>query len=162
MGFWTDAEQGGEASEKSAPGWHRYKVTSVLRGSKARTFKSSKGDPQLMVVLTDEEGGEATAMFTLSERAAWSLAKFLSRAGVDLEQLDRDGVDLESWTDESFARRRLDGLLVWAHCEHEEVGAKVYTRLDFKHGEEVPIDIATSMGDHPEVEPESDDDDIPF
>lgn len=156
------AEQ--EGAPKSEPGWHIYTVTGVLRGTRTKTFESRAGDPQILVVFTDEEGLEAAQMFTLSEKAGWALARFVSRAGVDVRKLREDGVEPGDWADEDFAKRKIMHRQVYANCEHEESGGKTYTRLNFAHKDDVPVDVVQRLGQlGPRESGEDDPDgDIPF
>jgi hypothetical protein len=169
MGYWTQRDQDGPP--KSSEGWHHYTVTKVMRGTDKRDFSSRDGDPQILVVLSDEEGAEATTMFTLSDKASWVLARFLARSGVNLEDLDQESVSLTEWEDQKFASRWLDGLKVWANCEHQHGDqGKVYTRLSFFHENEVPgnaLGKSKSGAQHDgsafaDGTPVPDDEEIPF
>lgn len=171
MGYWTDRDQDGPP--KSTEGWHRYKVTKVMRGTEHKDFQSKSGDPQILVIFQDEDSAEASAMFTLSDKASWVLARFLARAGVDLERLDEEAA-LADFAHEATAQRWLEGLKVWANCEHQRGNdGKVYTRLSFFHEHEVPGNVlsrgksgspATAAGPDTfgDGSPVPDDDDIPF
>jgi hypothetical protein len=176
MGYWTDRDQDGPP--KSAEGWHRYEAVKVMRGTESRNFQSKAGDPQLLVILKDEEGSEASTMFTLSDKASWVLARFLARAGVDLGEMDGSNVGLGDLEDETVAGRWIVGLKVWANCAHESgQDGKTYTKLNFFHEHEVPggaLSRGRSQGGDPEPadsggadsfddgSPVPDDDDIPF
>lgn len=158
---WTGAEKG-QGGPQSEPGWHLYAVTDAIRGTRDRTFESKKGDPQLLVIFHDEDGGEATTMFTLSEKAAWTLARFLSRAGFDLDALTAEGVEPKDWADEDFAKERLRNKRVYAYCSHEKVGDRTFTKLAFEHRDKVPGEHVKRLGERPDMPDEEPDGDIPF
>jgi len=166
MGYWSDAAES-EGGPKSPPGWHFYQVTRAMRVTKGgREFRSKNGDPQLFVIFEDEDGLEASQMFTLSAKAGWTLAKFLSRAGVDLAALDSEGIAIDDWASETFARERLEGLGAWAFCEHEQSGERTYTNLAFAHLDEVPADVLEKRKERvaasEKLAAALDDSDIPF
>lgn len=85
-------------------------ITKVVFGSKSSgQFKSSSGDPRIMIVMADGEGREAAMFITLSEKAGWVLRALLSAAGVDRTKMQADGVKLSDFAREDFGSANLVG-----------------------------------------------------
>ncbi|MFH1418781.1 MAG: hypothetical protein ABII12_10925 [Planctomycetota bacterium] len=70
---------------------------------------SKSGHPQIMLVFQDREAREITQMITLSETAAWVLARILGCCDppANLARMESDGVEPEHFADEGFADRIL-------------------------------------------------------
>ena len=104
---WTDLAD--DKPPQMAPGRKRVQVTQCMRKRKnGDEFRSASG-PYLMVVFADDDGYEGTALYTLTEKAQWKLARDLSRLGVDLEALDKQGVSLSDFEDEDTASKIMVG-----------------------------------------------------
>lgn len=86
------------------------RIAKVIYGKKGGApFKSKSGDPQIMAIFEDTDGNEASQMFTLSDKAAWVLARLLSRCGVDLDTLRADGIDPKHFVDKAICDKYLVG-----------------------------------------------------
>ena len=104
------SKEGGDYAERIPAGVHDVEITRVLFGSKGGgVFQSRAGDPQIMLILADREGREAAQMVTLSQKAAWALARLLSAAGANLTRMKADGVEPKDFADEGFATANLVG-----------------------------------------------------
>ena len=116
MGFdWKQASESTQAA-LMPEGYHKAKVVKVVMGKKDGTlFVSRDNDPQVMAVFANEQGEEAAVMFTLSTKASWLLAKFLSCAGADLERMSKEGVTPDRFADQSFAQAQLMNQIGRAH-----------------------------------------------
>ena len=102
--------EGGERAEKIPGGVHDLKIIKVVFGKKdGHAFQSKSGDPQIMVVVTDAQGREAAQMYTLSDKAGWTLAKLLGAAGANLTRMETDGVEIGAFAEPSFATQNLVG-----------------------------------------------------
>lgn len=113
MGFdWEQeaAKEGGDYAEPLSAGVHDVEITRVLFGSKGGgPFRSRAGDAQIMLIFADREGRECAQMVTLSEKAAWVLARLLSAAGANLARMKADGVEPKAFADDRFAVANLVG-----------------------------------------------------
>lgn len=163
MDWLKSADKQFDDSEKISTGIQKLRVIKVLNGKKdGSPFKSKNGDPQMMVVFKNTKGEEGPCMFTLSEKAVWTLAKFMSRAGVNLEKMNADGVTHAHFEDPQFAKRVLMDRVVWADVTYREgKSGKEYPNFDFMHENEVPVQLVveqTEAAKHQPVEEE----DIPF
>lgn len=139
---WTDAAQGGQ-SERLEPGYHFTKIDRLVMGSKKGPFKSSKGDPQIMVVFVDDLGSESSTMLTLSAKAGWTLARLLSCCGVDLAKMKADGIEPQHFANEALAKSYLVGKGVWIKVEPDGE----YQKVTPLHEEDVPPEAkATNPG----------------
>lgn len=168
MGYWKDMENGPGQSDRCRSGVQKLTVVNVLHGKKDGTeFVSSKGDPQMLLVFENEHEEECTCMFTLSEKAAWTVYKFISRAGLDIDQMEADGVTIETFHDLDFCRKQLIGRSVWADVEFRTgKNGKEYADLSFMHESELPVDVLKkkpSVIFQPALDPiRPDEDEIPF
>ena len=140
---WTHAEQGDPQAqtERLPEGWHRVRITRIVtHRSTGEPFTSRKGDPQIMAVFADDRGREATQMYTLSDAAAWTLARLLSRIGHDLDTLQEEGVEPRHFADRRFAEDRLLGRAVWAHVTWSEPDdrGRQYSEVTALHEHELP------------------------
>lgn len=150
---WSEAAEGGGAGDKIEPGIHRVTGSKVVRGSAKGDFTSKKGDPQIMLVVENEEGAEAAVMFTLSEKAGWTLARWLSRCGVDLKQMEKEGVDITHFANEDIAEQWLVGKSLWVRVSlgsdpkyrnlepMKEEEARMEAPEKFSAGEDSPPDL---------------------
>jgi hypothetical protein len=137
---WTGAAEGGNA-EKMHPGYHYARVDRVIMGKKSGAFKSRNGDPQIMVIFNDDlDGGEASTMLTLSDKAAWTVARLLSRLGVDLEQMKRDNVEPRHFANEKLAQSYFVGKSCWIKVEPDGE----YQKVTPLKNEEVPEEFTKS------------------
>lgn len=109
---WNQAAQqeGGEYAEKLPDGTHQVEITRLVFGRKdGSVFTSKSGDPQVMLIFSDELGREVNQMITLSYKAGFVLAKILDAAGADLDRMSADGVTPKSFADPEFANANLVG-----------------------------------------------------
>jgi hypothetical protein len=106
-------------------------VRDVVFGSKkGGPFKSSNGDPQVMLVYADDHGNEATEMVTLSDKAAWKLAQLLSASGANMKAMKEKNITPTSFTDERFARANLVNRKFRADLQYEKGNdGKEYARV---------------------------------
>ena len=96
-------------AEKVPAGVHELEIKRLVFGSKNGTFVSKGGDPQIMVIFADDQGREASQMYTLSAKAGWALARLLEACGVDMQRMEADDVEPSDFADEAFARANLMG-----------------------------------------------------
>lgn len=164
---WREEAEGAGQSDKLSPGYHRVRGAKVVMGKGSGLFKSKKGDPQIMLVVENEDGQEGTQMFTLSDKASWTLARWLSRCGVDLSAMEAEGVEPKHFTNEEIAKQYLVGKECWVLVEEDGQ----YLRLTPVKEEEVDLARRPSPGGAPSttaptpggsVDPALNLDDIPF
>lgn len=124
MGFnWTEEadKEGGSRAPRIPVGQHDLTIAKVVFGTKTKGwFKSSNGDRQIMLIVTDEKGGEASIMVTLSDKAAFVLAQILKAAGADTNKMNERGITPEKFTDEKFATAALVGRKFRGEVEYEK------------------------------------------
>lgn len=150
MGWKAKAErEGGEFADKMPAGIHRATVVRVMRERKdGTTFTSSRtGAPQLMVVFANAHDEEAVAMFTLSDKADWVLAKFMSCAGIDLDRMDADGITTRHFEDADFAAKQLMDRECWILVEYKS--GSDFPKVGFLKPEEVPASELRKQGGAP-------------
>lgn len=106
---WTTDDEGDTAQLPA--GVHSVQIKRIQYGSKGGgPFVSKKGDPQIMVVFSDEEGREAVSMFTLSNGAAWTLRHLLKRFGADVDAMTAQGIEPKHIANASVGDTWLVGL----------------------------------------------------
>jgi hypothetical protein len=108
---WEDAAKPGKQRAPKIPPSDEVdlEIKDLVFGSKTGAFKSSNGDPQIMLILTDGKGNESGTMVTLSDKAAWTLAQILAACGTNLSAMKQRGIKPEKFADERFARANLVG-----------------------------------------------------
>lgn len=109
---WTESSEpregdGGHRAPRIPDGDHDVAVAKVVFGKGNTLFQSNNRDPQILVIFADEEGREASEMFTLSDRAAWKLALVLRAAGANVQKMDERGVKPTDFADEEFCEKNL-------------------------------------------------------
>ena len=111
MGLQQDAEKsGGQNAPQIPAGLADVEIKKLIHANRdGERFVSQKGDPQMMVVYADDNGGEAADMFTLSDTAGWALAKVMEAAGMNLAKLDAAGVAYHHFANEEWAAKALVG-----------------------------------------------------
>jgi len=135
---WKQSSEGTQA-DLMPEGYHKARVIKVVTAKKDGTVLQSKnGDPQVMAVFANDANEEAAVMFTLSAKAGWILAKFLSCAGADLDRMTKSGITPERFADHDFAEKQLLKRECWAKATHSTTNGKTYCNLDFLHADEVP------------------------
>lgn len=108
---WSGSAEGGAQAE-TIPNGDLVPVTisKIVYGKKGgQPFQSKSGDPQIMVVFRDLEEREASQMFTLSKKAAWTLARLMHRFGVDLDGLAASGIEPHHFAEKHIADNYLIG-----------------------------------------------------
>lgn len=142
---WSKSAEGGNA-EKMSNGYHYATVDRVILGSKGKgLFKSKSGDPQIMVVFTDPiDGGESSSMFTLSDKAAWTLSRLLARLGVDLDALKAQDVSPKHFANGALAESYLRGKSCWIKVEPDPAKPE-YQRITPLEPTEVPDEVRNAL-----------------
>lgn len=160
-----DWESAAEGSTGIPEGHQRVKCVKVMRHKKnGDGYASKDGDPQLYTVWQTKNEEEGLAIFTLSDKAAFTLARALKCCGADLARMKDAGVTPASFADEDFAAKQLVGRECWVYAEKEGK----YTNLSFLEENEVPSAAmygdAKSGGDNDKVDdgPDIPEDEIPF
>lgn len=121
--------EGKPQAEKIPDGVHDLTVKKIVYGSKAKDFRSKSGDTQMMVVFVDAEGCEAAQMYTLSQKAAWTLARLLGACGLDLARMKAEGVEPVNFSDPDFAETNLLNRTLRAEVKWVEKGGKVHSEV---------------------------------
>lgn len=112
MGYaWQEnANSEGSQAAKLPKGQHRVRICKIVFGDRqGNAFRSKAGDPQIMVVFQDREAREAGHMYTLSEKAGFTLAKLLSACDppVNLARMEEAGIEPAHFADQAFAETNL-------------------------------------------------------
>jgi hypothetical protein len=148
-------------------GFHLVRVVKVIHGRKdGSLFTSRNDDPQIMVVIENSNEDQAVMMFTLSSKAGWTLARFLSCAGADLVKMNDDGVVPLGFTDEPFAKIQLMDRELWVLVE-SRTGKKYPDITPYYERDIAPEKIAAARADQtseagPDPQERLEDGDIPF
>jgi len=134
MGYdWkTESEkEGGAQAEKLPAGTHKVTITKVIHGKKDGTrFESKDKQPQMMLIFADSQGREVASMVTLSDKAAWSLAKILRAAGANVEKMTERGVTPDRFEDETFASKNLVGRELTIEVTYRTYNGKEYSNVN--------------------------------
>jgi len=135
MGYWTDKakDEGPQRAPAIPAGQHRLEILKIVYGKGAgenyQQFQTKAGDPQIMVVFRDKLEREAAEMFTLSDAAAFKIAKLLEAIGADLESMESDGITVEAFAEPQFANAQLVGRVLQAQVAYEEANGKHYAKI---------------------------------
>ena len=132
---WTEAStaEGAEHSERMPTGIHTVTITRIIHGGKNGTFESKNGDPQILVVFSDDQAREATQMITPSQKAGWVLAKLMTNFDppMNLTKMTEAGVTPDSFASPDFAETQLVGrkLAIKVEWEASAKGDKEYSNI---------------------------------
>lgn len=112
MGYLWQQEserEGASQAERIPAGTHEVRISKIIHGTRQGPFQSRDGDPQIMLVFQDRQAREASLFVTLSEKAAWVLAKVMACCSppVNLARMQADGVEPERFSDPEFADANL-------------------------------------------------------
>lgn len=132
MNWKEQAEKKGPEKNPPLPeGQQQLTIAKVVMGNKQGWFKSKSGDRQIMLVFTDNQEREAVQMYTLTEKAAFALAKVLEATGADLEAMTKDNLDITAFEKETFAVAQLEGKSLKADVKYEvsKTDGKSYARI---------------------------------
>lgn len=161
MGYdWkTESEKSATAvSEKLPAGTHEVTIVRILHGKKDGTrFAAKDGSPQIMLIFADEDGREVSLMVTLSDKAAWMLAKILKAVGANVEKMTERGITPDRFEDETFAEKNLVGRQLTIEVTYREYQGKQYANV-------TPVMEQPAGGFDPEADLKAAiaNDDIPF
>lgn len=111
MGYdWNRVAEERSLAERVPAGTHDLTIRNIVFGSKARgLFASRDGSKQMLIVFGDNQDREVAKMYTLSEKAAWTLAQLADAVGLDLRSMTADGVTPEKFAEQGFAEEQLLG-----------------------------------------------------
>lgn len=127
---WEDAASGSRNRAPLIPeGQTALEVKDIVFGGKNGKFSSKNNDPQIMLIFADGKGNESGQMFTLSNKAAWTLAGILAAAGADLRKMKERNIQPSQFADERFARAQLVGRKFTGDVAYESEGGKKYARI---------------------------------
>lgn len=134
---WTEeAEREGGSNAEMIPHGFEGEVTITKlvfgkgQGDAYEPFTSKAGDPQMLIIVADDQEREAAQMVTLSDKAGWVLAKFLQGIGANLQKLEEQGIGPEKFADEpDWAQKVLVGRALQVSVKHEKSGDKTYARV---------------------------------
>lgn len=150
------SEEGQNAEKIPAGEGIPVKISKIVYGKKGGgSFHSRNGDPQIMLIFADQSGCEAALMVTLSEKAAWVLARIMSRFGLDLDALKAEGVQPGHFAEPTFANSRLVGLQGRINLKWKEDG---YPDIEPCESPAVTPSAAPAPGELPHIDEAS----IPF
>ena len=126
MGFWTQAADGGY--EKMSEGIHWLRIIKTKWEKKdGSEYRSKEGDLQMLLIVENQDAEQGTIMVTLSEKAAWVLARLLKHSGANLDRMEAEGVTLANFTNQKFADTQLVGRQFWGECKHKGTNANITT-----------------------------------
>lgn len=161
---WKKAEESG-GGNPMPDGIHHARVSKIKTG-----LTTKKGDPMIAVTFMDSTG-ESESLFTLSDSAAWNLARLLSRCGVDLEEVKADGIEPKHFSQQKIAEQYLLESWVWIRVftldatnpKNLDKNGKPYRRVEALHKEEAEkVDAEAVKRVEVVTTPAGDDSDVPF
>jgi hypothetical protein len=118
-------------------GQYPVRIQRIVFGNRHGPFQSQSGDPQIMLVFQDRQAREASLMVTLSEKAAFVLARLLGACDppANLARMEQDGIEPAHFAREDFARKMLVDRQLTIEVDHE-LGrdGKEYPRVTPVHG----------------------------
>ena len=108
---WQEQADGGTAAGDKIPiGIH------FVTGKKTVHGEGPKG-PWVMLVVEDDDGREGTVVFTLSDKASWTMARWISRCGEDLKAMEAEGTEPKHFVNPDIAAQYLVGASCWVRVE---------------------------------------------
>ncbi len=115
-----EAEKGGFA-DRIPNGDHEVRIEDVFYENKDGVLRSSNGDPQIRIIVRDQQARECMMTITLSEKAGWVLAKLLkcSQPKVDLKALRSNGIEPSEFANPMIGDKYLLGLQFMARVSSE-------------------------------------------
>ena len=132
---WNQAADGG--SDRLSEGYHQVKCIRVSRANKqGEAYQTAEGHAQLYTVWENADGAQGLVIFTLSNKAAWTLAQMMKFSGADLDRMEKDGITPDHFTDVEFARKKILDRSCWVHAKPKGQ----YINLEFVDAETVPAD----------------------
>ena len=130
---WNQAEQGGNAERVPAGVTH---LTITRLSYKPKPARD--GSPKMMIIFSDDDERETYLVVSLSEKAAWVLARLMSRFGVDLDKLANQRVEPTHFVNPSLAEAWLLGLNGCCIVSYEKGGdGKEYPNVNPMHVSEL-------------------------
>ncbi|MDD2766109.1 MAG: hypothetical protein PHE83_19270 [Opitutaceae bacterium] len=129
---WQQAADKEAMAARIPKGKHRVRISRILTGGNDGDFVSRGGDPQIMLILQDQEAREAGQMVTLSDKAGWVLAKIMAACDppVNLARMEADGIEPSKFADPEFAgsvllNRELTVMVDWEDAKDGKQYARV-------------------------------------
>lgn len=113
-------------------GRHPVRIERLVFGNRNGVFQSQGGDPQIMLVFQDRQARETSQMVTLSEKAAFVLARLLGACDppVNLARMEQDGIEPARFANEDFARDMLVNRQLTIEVDYEQgKDGKEYPRV---------------------------------
>ena len=133
---WSKAADGDVI--KLPVGYHRCTCTKVARANKEGVeYTSTDGDPQLLTVWENADGESAVSVFTLTNKAAWTLAQMLKFSGANIEKMEADNITPRHFEDIEFSKKKILGRGCWVRAKPNGK----YINIDFVEESTVPVDI---------------------
>lgn len=160
---WNKAAEGPDQAPIMDEGWHKAKCAKAITQKKDGTvLTTNKGDRKVICIMENADKEEASMTFTLTERAAGFLAQFLMVCGADLERMGNEGVTPDSFKDQAFASKVLEGRECWIYVTHSVSKGKTYANAEAHAEEDVPAHALKGRETSPAGGASLADDDIPF
>lgn len=92
-------------------------------------FESQNHDPQILMIVSDADGREASEMLTLSEKAGWKLAQILRAAGANMAKMDEKGIHVSDFASDLYEKQLLEreflGDVDWEEGKDKKTYAKI-------------------------------------
>lgn len=134
-------------AERLPDGVHTVKIDRILHGSKnGGPFVTRDNEPQVLLILVDEQGREATTFVLLSEheqrRVRFVHLCARCRPAMDLSQMTLNEVRPKDFADPDFADTNLLGRELRVDVENVTKGDKTYTNVTFLKFPDTPA-VAT-------------------
>ena len=142
---WSDI---GDGAPKAKSGFNYLEIAKIRYERNGEPYKSkiktdkkgntSGGDPQIMVVFKDRDGGECIGWYTISKIALFGLQNLISACGIDTKSLDEKGYGPLEFYRPEVADDVLIGRRLWAWVEWEMYEGKERSKVTPKKPDEVP------------------------
>lgn len=92
-------------------------------------FESQNHDPQILMIVSDAEGREASEMLTLSDKAGWKLAQILRAAGANMAKMDEKQIKVADFASDLYEKQLLEreflGNVDWEEGKDKKTYAKI-------------------------------------
>lgn len=153
---WNESATNSPVADRMPSGKHvDVRIVRIVFGTKdGRPFLSNNGDPQIMIVFANRLDQEAAQMYTLSEKAGWTLAKLLSscKPPADLDKMSQHNIEPKHFANPDFANKQLIGRIVDIDVSYRTQNGNEYANVN-------PVKPAPATTGDGEVIPPQD---IPF
>lgn len=121
---WQESSEGSRAGKIPAGQSIPLRISKILYG-----YFSKNKDPQILMIVSDAQGREASEMLTLNEKAGWKLAQILRAAGANMGTMDEKGIQISDFSTNLYEAQLLEreflGDVEWEEGDDKKLYAKI-------------------------------------